>query len=127
MAGLPTKFPREYQNWRAFHRGHDNLTFRAYLIRRGVLVLQSRAPGTVIRGVGRVIATPKDPSLWPQGTITEIQFGETDKYKKEKRWIYKSVPVNPPPVNPPGGFFWDDDQPPPDLGPPPPPPGLTAA
>lgn len=105
--------------------GHDNLTFRRYLIQRGIIVLQSRAPGTVITGVGRVIATPKDPSLWPQGSIKQVQFGETDKYRKEKRWVY--TPVNEPPVNPAGGFFWDDDQPPPDLGPPPPPPNMAAA
>lgn len=107
MPSLQQRFPREYDRYRTLFSG-DFQSFDAYLRHRGILPPLASRPISMQTEEGRIINQPIDPNLWPTGTIREVEFKKTKKYKKEKRWVYNPIPTivfddefNPPPPPPP--------------------------
>lgn len=111
--GLIEQYPKEYARYRSVLHEHES--FRAYLRHQNVLPPLQPRPGGHEFENGRVMSkyTIQHLGAWPEGTVREVQFGETKKYKKEKRYVY--TPTNHPGFHPP---------PPP---PPPPPPAAASA
>ena len=113
MPSLRQLHPREYDRYRALEY-HTRMSFLTFLVRRGVITLESRPVGFKFEG-GKVMAAEevRHPELW-SGTVRKVMFEQTSQYKKEVRWVHTPI----------YNITWEDQGPPP---PPPPPPPPSAA
>jgi len=116
MPSLRDRYPREYERYRSID--HNRFpTFKSYLQHKGLQVRFAPLPP---RPVGfqwqssHIINAPIDSSLWPQGTVRQIEFEETPEYRREVRWIYSPSVQQPEPNT----MMWEDwvQRPPPPIG-----------